>query len=336
MKAIYLKQHAGAKQAFEYREAPMPTCADDEVLIEVSCFGLNYAEIMARNGLYGDAPALPFIPGYEVAGKICAVGNEMNQHLVGKNVIAFTRFGGYAQYTLTKANACLETGTHDAAELCCLAVQYATAWYMADYTTQLRKGDKVLIHAGAGGVGTALIQLCKLAGATIYAIGGNHEKEEYMRNQGADFVLNHQTANYAEVWKDELFDVIFNPVGGSTFKQDKKLLRAGGRLIMYGASERKAGFKFWNGIKFLRKMGFLLPILLVRDSVSLMGVNMIRIADQKPEVLATCLHEVYKLYEAGKIKPHVGARFAFTEIAEAHTFLESRKSIGKVVVMVQK
>lgn len=336
MKAIYLKQHGNAHQAFEYRETSVPTCGDDEVLIEVSCFGLNYAEIMARKGLYGDAPALPFIPGYEVAGKICEVSNRVNQHLVGKNVVAFTRFGGYAQYAITKANACIETGIHDAAEMCCLAVQYATAWYMAVYLTQLREADKVLIHAGAGGVGTALIQLCKLHGARVYAIAGNHEKEEYMRNQGADFVLNHQTANYAEVWKDELFDVIFNPVGGSTFKQDKKLLSAAGRLIMYGASEREAGFKFWNGIKFLRKMGLLLPILLVRDSVSLMGVNMIRIADQKPEVLQTCLKEVYKLYQTGKIKPHVGARFAFNEIAQAHSFLESRKSIGKVVVMVQK
>ncbi|MBL7898106.1 MAG: zinc-binding dehydrogenase [Crocinitomicaceae bacterium] len=338
MKSIFLKKYGQSENAFEIRETKLPVCGDYDVLIDVECFGLNYAEVMARNGLYKAAPPLPCVLGYEVVGKISQTGKEISSSNIGKRVVAFTRFGGYSQQAVTPFNACAEIGEMEAGKATCIAVQFATAYYMAYEMCNIHAGDKVLIHAAAGGVGTALIQLCKLKGAIVYANAGDDKKISYLKSQGADETLNYLKEDYSKVYSSRKikFDVIFNPVAGSTFKKDYLLLDTGGRLVLFGASER-SGKKFGilSTLNFLRKMGLMIPIFLVGKSKSLIGVNMLHIGDDKPETLARCMREVAALVKEGKLHPQVGATFKAEDIAKAHELLESRKSTGKIAVFWQ-
>lgn len=337
MKAAYLVKKGPSQQAFEMREVPVPEPANGEVQIQVECFGLNYADVMARLGLYDAAPKMPCVVGYEVVGVITKIGEGVDANLLNKRVVAFTRFGGYAEYAVTKADACAEIGAMDGGEACAIAVQYATAYYMAIDQINLYPNDKVMIHAGAGGVGTALIQLCKLKDCEVFSNAGSDDKLAYMKKQGADHVMNYRKQDYLKGIQVQIglgqLQATFNPIAGSTFKKDMKLLGAGGKLMLFGGSERSG--KKWgilSTLNFVRKMGLLIPIGLLMGSKSIMGVNMLNIGDQQPHVLRRCMIGVIELVQAGKLKPHVGAKYPATEIAKAHELLESRKSLGKVVV----
>ena len=338
MKAIQLIKKGNAHQAFKIVETDKPVLkSDDDVLIKVEAFGLNYADVMARNGQYREAPPMPSVLGYEVVGTVEGVGAKGDATLLGKRVVAFTRFGGYAEYALTKTFAVTEIDNMDAGTALCIATQYVTAYYMAYHITNLFKGDNVMIHAGAGGVGTALIQLCKLKGCTVFANAGSDEKLDYIRSQGADYTLNYRTQDYvSEIGKilgNKRINCSFNPIAGSTFKKDLQLVGSGGRVVLFGGSEISG--KKWgilSGLNFLRKMGRPLPIALMMRSKSIIGVNMLKIGDNTPHVLEHCLKEVTKLVKSGQLKPHVGASYPATQTADAHELLESRKSIGKVIV----
>lgn len=337
MQAIYLVKNGASRQAFELRTKDTPTPKANEVLVKVEAFGLNYADVMARNGIYREAPPLPSVIGYEVVGNITKVGSNMSADLIGKRVVAFTRFGGYADHAITEEFAFTEIGELDAGAALSIATQFVTAYYMSEECVRLFKGDKVLIHAGAGGVGTALIQLCKRLGCEVFATAGSPEKLEYMRNQGADHVINYRSEDYAEVIKKQLgkerLAVTFNPIAGSTFKKDFSLLGSGGRLVLFGGSERSGKkWGFFSTLNFLRKMGLILPIATMMRSKSVIGVNMLKIGDNRPHVLKRCMKNVSELILKGELKPHVGGRFPADQIVEAHELLESRKSIGKIIV----
>ncbi|MGV6860958.1 MAG: zinc-binding dehydrogenase [Putridiphycobacter sp.] len=338
MKAVYLVKQGESKQAFEIKEVEKPKLVElDDVLIKVEAFGLNYADVMARNGLYREAPPLPCVLGYEVVGVVESVGQNADQNLVGKRVVGFTRFGGYAQYAVSKSFGCVVVDDMPAGKALSIATQYVTAYYMSFVATNLFEGDKVMIHSGAGGVGTALIQLCKLKGCKVFANAGSPEKLTYIKNQGADFAINYRTEDYEveikKVLKKERLDCTFNPIAGSTFKKDFRLIGSGGKVMIFGGAERSG--KKWgifSTLNFVRKMGLVLPIGLMMRSKSIIGVNMLKIGDNKPQLLNRCLVEVTKLIQDQKLNPHVGAEFGVDQIVEAHDLLESRKSMGKIIV----
>ncbi len=337
MKAAVLIKKGSSKDALKIQEVPDVHPTQGQVRIKVECFGLNYADVMARNGLYDAAPKMPCVVGYEVVGIIDEIGQDVPKDMMSKRVVAFTRFGGYAEYAVTSWEACAEIGDMNAGEACAIAVQYATAYYMSWDAVNLHAGDKVMIHAGAGGVGTALIQLCKLKDCTVFANAGSQEKLEYMKSQGADHVINYREKDYAteipKILGDQKLQATFNPIAGSTFKKDLKLLGSGGKLLLFGGSERSG--KKWgilSSLNFVRKMGLMIPIGLVMSSKSVMGVNMLNIGDDEPKILQRCMTEVVKLVLEGKLKPHIGGEFSAENIADAHDLLESRKSIGKIVV----
>lgn len=338
MKAVYLIKQGNAHQAFEIRETEIPKIKlGDDVLIKVEAFGLNYADVMARHGQYREAPPLPSILGYEVVGIIEEVGKDCDQSLIGKRVVCFTRFGGYAEYAITKNFGISIIDDMDAGVALCIATQYVTAYYMTNVVQNLYEGDKVMIHAGAGGVGTALIQLCKLKGCTVFANAGSAEKLDYIRKQGADYAINYRTEDYEteinKVLKDERLDCTFNPIAGSTFKKDFGLIGSAGSVLLFGGSELSG--KKWgilSTLNFVRKMGLILPIGLMMRSKSVIGVNMLKVGDNKPKLLTKCLTEVTELIKDGKLHPHVGGVYSADKIADAHDLLESRKSIGKIIV----
>jgi NADPH2:quinone reductase len=335
--AYYLVRKGLAEHAFELRDHLLGPLAKNEITIEVEAFGLNYADVMARKGMYREAPPLPCVIGYEVVGKIVAIGPSVDPSRLNQRVVAFCRFGGYAKHVNTPDYAAIPIGDLPAEEAMVLCTQGVTAYYMAMYQAPIRPGDNVLIHAAAGGVGTVLIQLAQHQGATVIAKVGDQSKLSLTQTLGAHHSICYTTTDYpSEVRKilnGNKVDAIFNPVGGSTFKQDLALLRPGGRLMLFGGSELGQGkWGILSTLNFLKKMGAMLPIGLLMTSRSVLGVNMLKIADHRPDVMSHCLNEVVKLHAEGIIQPQVGGTFLHTELTNAHALLESGKTTGKLTV----
>lgn len=335
--AFVLIKNGASKDAFRLQEITLNELQDDEVLIESEAFGLNYADVMARRGLYREAPPLPCVIGYEVVGKVIKVGINSNQEWIGKRVVGFTRFGGYAKHAITKLDAIVEIGDTNASEALSLATQGVTAYYMAEYVSPIHKNDHVLIHAAAGGVGSLLIQLAKQKGAIVYAKVGNKDKMQHCLDLGADYAIDYSKADYSlkmkELLNGKALDISYNPVGGSTFKKDMKLLHNTGKIVLFGGSEL-SGSKWGvlSQLNFVRKMGFFTPIILMMKSMSIIGVNMLKVADNRPDVLQECMQKVFSKYEQGILSAVSGGEFEVSEFFTAHDLLESGKSTGKLIV----
>jgi len=338
MKAIFLKKYGESRDAFEIRDAEMPVAGKGEVLIKVHSSGLNFADVMARRGIYHDAPPLPAVLGYDVAGTIEEIGEGVQGLKKGEMVTAMTRFGGYAEYVSTMA-----AGVHsipkgwDSAKATTLTTQACTAVVCAEEALNLYPGDKVLIQAAAGGVGRVLIQLAKHKGCIVFATASTG-KQEYLKEMGVDYPIDYLKEDFSvripEILGKEKLDVVFDNLGGKRYKQALNLLGPGGKIVSYGAADQNKGSKTskWGTIKVGLGFGFHSPIKLVGQSKAMIGVNMLRIADHKPHILKNALQRVIELCDAGIIDPRLDKVFPAEQIADAHDYLESRKSKGKVVI----
>lgn len=338
MKAHVLVRNGAAEKAFELQDRPKPAAKAGQVCIAVECFGLNFADVMARLGLYKDAPPLPAILGYEVVGRIESVGEGVDALKPGQRVVAFTRFSGYAEFAVTDWRAVAPIPEEmDAAKAAALATQYGTAYYCACEMVQLHPGDRVLVQAAAGGVGTALVQLAKRAGCEVFGTAGGAKKLEYLKKLGVDHPIDYRSQDFAEVIQalpgNPKMDVVFDSIGGKTYSKGMRLLNSGGRMVSFGAAQRsgqKGGI--FSSLKLMWDFGIILPVVLIMHSRGAIGVNMLRLADNRPDVLQRVMHKVVELATAGEIDPQVGGRFSASEIGKAHHFLESRESTGKVAV----
>jgi len=337
MKAVVLVKNGNSDVAFEMRDIDKPTPKPNEVLIKVEAFGLNYADVMARLGLYEDCPPLPTVLGYDVIGTIETIGNEVTETKVGDRVVALTRFGGYAEYAVTDARAIAKVPSDMAVGVgTALTTQYGTAYYCAEEMTRIHEGDHVLIQAAAGGVGTALVQLAKHHGATVYGTASTH-KLDYLRELGVDHPIDYRNTDFEtavrKIRGDKGIDVAYDSIGGKHVKKAFKLLGSGGRLVCYGAASMSDTVK--NPLKLLGVafgFGLYSPIQLLKPCKAIIGVNMLRLADDRPEMLKRCLQGVVKYVEQGVLKPTIGGEFSVAQINEAHDLLASRKSMGKIVV----
>lgn len=335
MKAIYIVKYGKADSAFEFRDTPKPVVKPGEVLVRVEGFGLNFADVMARKGMYQDAPPLPSLIGYDVVGIVERVGNLVTNVAEGDRVTALTRFGGYAEYAITDARACVRiSNTLTIPQAVALTTQYCTAYYCAAEMVNLFAGDKVLIHSAAGGVGSALMQYALHRGCEVFATTGSPSKVDLLKKAGAHHVINTANEHFDyyidKETKGEGVDVIFDALGGSYIRQGIKALSAGGRIVCYGAAQMSDSTNLFSKIAVGLQFGIYHPAQFMMTSKSLIGVNMLRIADHKPLVLKRCLENVVTLVEQGVFTPHPGKLFKAEEIAEAHRYLEGRQSIGKV------
>jgi NADPH:quinone reductase-like Zn-dependent oxidoreductase len=336
MKAAVLVRKGDAAKAFEIREVEAPRTKAGEVLIKVEGFGLNFADVMARLGLYADAPPMPSVLGYDVVGRVTVAAPDVTHLQIGDRVTAMTRFGGYAEYVAAQAMGVAKIADNmPVGEATALTTQYCTAYYAAAEMVNLHEGDKVLIHSAAGGVGTALLQYATHKGCEIFATAGSDAKIKMLRDAGVQHPINYMAEDFEAVVKKITggtgVDVIFDAVGGSYMKKGFRSLAAGGRIICYGAAD-VSDKNIFGKIGTLLGFGFYHPIQFMNTSKSLIGVNMLRIADNKPETLKRCLDNVIRLYGQGIFKPAVGGVFPVSKIAEAHALLESRKSTGKITV----
>lgn len=334
--SVILTQYGDPATAFEIREGELPELMDHQLTIDCDYSGLNYADVMARWGLYSPAPKLPCILGYEITGTVIRVGKSADKQWLGKRVLAFTRFGGYASHVnIDSHHALLLDDAVDGAAATALATQYATAYYAVYLKSHILPGDIVLQHAAAGGVGLAIFQMVKNLGGTTVGITGNEEKKKFLLSSGMNHVINRKTEDYVHYCREhfpEGVQWIYNSVAGSTFKKDLNLLSKGGNLLLYGAAERlQHPARNWGTLKFLWKMGVLIPIKLLIESKAIVGVNMLAIGDHRPAILRHCLEEVLGLYRSGVLHPRVKI-FKYTQIAEAHEELETGQSMGKIAI----
>ena len=340
MKAVYLVKKGKASKAFEIRETDIPTLLDHEVLIKVEGFGLNFADVLARLGLYPDAPKMPSILGYDVVGRIESLGKDVEGLEIGDRVTAMTRFGGYAEYAKTDHRGVAKIPEDlDACIGTALPVQGGTAYYMAEEMVNIFPGDRVLVHAAAGGVGSLLCQMCKKKGAYVYGTAGSGEKLKYLESIGVDHPIGYRDSDFFKaIQQNERdsgspgLDVVFDPIGGSSFKKGMKLLSSGGRMVIFGVSALTNAKNILQKLKVASGLGIHSPISFLSSSKSVIGVNMLRIADNKPDVLKRVLQGTVKMADNEIIKPMKGGVFFVDELAQAHEALEKRKTMGKLMI----
>jgi NADPH:quinone reductase-like Zn-dependent oxidoreductase len=338
MQAMFLVRTGDAAQAFERREVPTPEPGPGQVRIAVEGFGLNYADVSARHGLYRDAPPMPSVLGYEVVGRIDALGAGLDSFAIGQRVAALTRFGGYATHALTDARAVVTIPDDlDVGVAAALPTQGSTAYYMAEEMVRLQPGDHVLVHAAAGGVGTLLVQLCKRRGCTVYGTAGSAGKLALLRELGVDHPINYRDVEFgAEIERlrgTGGLDVIFDSIGGTTTRKGMRLLATGGRMVCFGAADHTPGpLQPLRSLRFLLSFGLPHPVMFMLRSRGFIGVNMLRVGDDRPLVLQRCLRAVADLVLSGELRAIVGGRFPVDQLGAAHALLEGRGSTGKIVV----
>lgn len=336
MKAWTLTAHGDPQRVLQLRDHPDPVPAAGEVLIESEGFGLNYADTMAVRGLYRDAPPVPSVLGYETVGRVHAAGADVDPALIGQRVVAITRFGGYAQRAVADHRACaVVPDDMPLGVALALATQGCTAWYAARILCPLRKGERVLVHSAAGGVGQLLVQLALDQGCEVFAVAGGPEKCAYLTGMGVQHVIDRRAGGPYAALRTALggnkLDASFNAVGGSTFKQDLRLLAHGGRLVLYGGAQRGEGGLFGT-LGFVWRMGLVLPIFLMMGSRSLLGVNMLRIGEARPDLLAECLKATVEAHRQGVLRPHVHGEYAAAQLPDALAALAAGHTTGKVAV----
>jgi NADPH:quinone reductase-like Zn-dependent oxidoreductase len=329
MRAVVITSH-GDPSVLRVEERPDPTAGPDQVVVDVRAAGLNFADVMARMGLYPDAPKPPVVVGYEVAGEVTAVGDGVDGVAVGDRVMAGTRFGGHAERVAVAAAGVVPLPEGISfSQGAAIPVNYATAWAGLMTYGNLQPGERVLIHAAAGGVGIAATQVAKRRGA--YVIGtASPGKHNAIRDNGVDEAYGYDLpAGLANV------DVVMDAIGGASFKRSYDLLRPGGRLVAFGASSVVGGEKrnlvkaAPQALRMLR--GFNL-IEQMSASKAVIGLNMLTLWDDRGS-LDEWITPLREMLEDGSLKPVVSDEVPFANAAEAHRILTERRNIGKVVLV---
>jgi synaptic vesicle membrane protein VAT-1 len=328
---------AGPPEVLQVREAPDPQAGANHLRVRVRAAGINFADLMARVGLYPDAPKLPCVVGYEVAGVVDQVGTGVLGFAEGDRVLAMPRFGGYTDTLVVPAAQALPMpAAMSFEEGAALPVVYLTAHHMMFYTGNLHPGAAVLIHSAAGGVGVAAIQLARTRECVILGTA-SPSKHEFLRAQGCAHPID-SGADFAPAVRAVLgergLDLILDAVGAASWKKGYDLLAPCGRLVAFGLSAASSGktrslvhalgqvlrIKRWN------------PLDLMNDNKTISGVNLGHLFG-RPDILAPQLRALSALYEAGQVKPHVDRSFRFEEAAAAHHYIHDRKAKGKVVLL---
>jgi NADPH:quinone reductase-like Zn-dependent oxidoreductase len=336
MRQIWITK-AGPPEVLEVREAPDPQPGDGEVRIRVRAAGINFADLMARVGLYPDAPKLPCVVGYEVSGVIDAIGKGVTRVKVGDRVFGMPRFGGYSDTIVVKeAQAFPMPAAMSFEEGAALPVVYLTAHHMMLFTGNLRPRSRVLIHSAAGGVGLAAIQLAKTRDCEIFGIASK-SKHAFLTERGCQHPIDSDADYVAEIralTNGRGVDLVLDPVGGKSWTEGYALLAPAGRLVAFGLSAAASGKKR----SLLHALGQVVqvkkwsPMKLMDDNKAVEGVNMGHLFGEL-EMLVEQFEALVGLYEAGKIKPHVDRTFTFSEAAAAHHYLHDRKAKGKVLLI---
>jgi len=340
MKAVVFHRACKALQ-LEISDWPTPVPKENEVLIRVRAFGLNFADTSARKGQYMDAPPFPCVVGYEVSGTVASFGSACKGFNLGQKVIGFTNFGGYAEYTVAIMEVVYPLpATWSYADGAAVPVVYVTAYHSFLHTGLIQPGDRVLIHACAGGLGLACLQLAKLYKCEVFGTCGSDAKVKLLQEKGVDHAINYSTQEFdAEVKKitnGQGVDITIDSIGGSYIKRDLSITRAGGRVIGCGGAglSERGLLQLPSLVSNALSMSTLNGIEMLLKAKSVCGVNMKQIADNRPDIVQKCLVESMKLFESGQLTLDKPTEMDWKDIGKAHDLLETRRTTGKIVLII--
>ncbi len=333
MRAVVITKY-GDPSVLKVEERPDPPMAPGHVRVEVRAAGVNFADTMARTGLYADAPKPPMVVGYEVAGTVTEVAPDVTDVAVGARVMAGTRFGGYASQVVVPVAAVVPLADALSFEQgAAIPVNYSTAWAGLIGFGSLQAGERVLIHAAGGGVGIAATQIGKRYGAELHGTA-SPGKHDAIRAQGIA-VAHDYTREGWEQGLENSCDIVLDALGGASFKRSYKLLRAGGRLVAFGASSVQQGEKR-NLLKAAPQALWMLRgfdlIKQMSDSKAVIGLNMLRLWDDRGS-LQPWTDPLAALIEDGTIQPVVSDAIPFDRAPDAHRIIAERRNVGKVVLV---
>jgi NADPH:quinone reductase-like Zn-dependent oxidoreductase len=335
MRQIWITK-AGPPEVLQVREAKDPEAGPGQVRIRVRAAGVNFADLMARVGLYPDAPKIPCVIGYEVSGVVDQVGEGVEGLAEGDRVFGMPKFGGYTDtLVIGREQVVRMPASMSFEEAAATPVVYLTAHHMMLFTGNLREGSHVLIHSAAGGVGLAAIQIAKTRKCVVYGTASKG-KHEFLREHGCDHPIDH-AEDYASVIRgivgDRGLDLVLDPVGGPSWKVGYDLLGPTGRLVAFGLSAAARGktrsllHALWQIVRIKRYS----PAELMSDNKTVSGVNMAHLFNRL-DLLLPQFQELVDMYEKGLIEPRVDKTFSFEDAPKAHHYIHDRKAIGKVVL----
>lgn len=321
----------GGPGVLEVREAPDPVPGPGQVRIRVRAAGLNFADVMAREGVYPDAPKLPAVMGYEVAGEI-----DLPATRAGEKVVAMTHFGGQGELVCVDERMALPLPPGlDFVDGASIPVVWLTAWHMLVEQANVRRGQWVLIHGAAGGVGTAAVQICKKLGAQTIGTA-SASKHERLRGLGLGHAIDYRKDDFLpevlRITNGRGVHVALDPLG--EFKKSFRCLAPTGKLMMYGASAVLPGQRFnpLRALAAVARMPIFHPLKLLPDNKGIFGINIGHLWAET-DLLTGELREILKGFESGEFKAIVDSQFPFAEARRAHERLQSRESFGKVVLV---
>jgi NADPH:quinone reductase-like Zn-dependent oxidoreductase len=330
MKAVVITKHGGPG-VLQVQEQPDPSPGPGQVLIDVAASGVNFADVMARLGLYPDAPDTPCVVGYEVAGTVLEVGEDVEGLSPGQRVFASTKFGGYASQVLPMASEVVALPDELSFEQgAAIPVNYGTAWAGLIGYGNVQPGERVLIHSAGGGVGIAATQIANRAGVEVYgtASPGKHAR-------CLELGLEHAIDYTKPGWERGLpkFDLIMDAVGGASFRRSYNLLRPGGRLVAFGASAVVSGERK-NVVTALRAVARMPRFNLIKqmsESKAVIGLNMLSLWKDRG-TLQPWIAPLREMLDDGTIKPVVAETFSFENTGAAQSMITERRNVGKVVL----
>ncbi len=328
MKAIQITAFGGI-DGLKYVELPVPTPVDDQVLIEVKASGVNFVDVRQRQGTYQRPETkvgslrLPHIPGFQVVGVVKAVGPQGDRSLLEKRVLAMVPDGGYAQYTLARANLTFPLSPSvDDAHMAVLPNQGITAYLALCVSTRVRPGERVLVHAAGGGVGSLGVQIAKILGASqVIATAGTEEKRAFARSLGADVVTDYKkpgwTKEVLEATQGQGVDVLLESIGGEMFHQNFECLAPFGRYVLYGSTSGPGAP--------------LEPRQLMQKAHALIGLY-VPVYLGRPDIVHDGLHFLVNHVTQGHLKTQVDRVLPLKEAGLAHELLEQRRAVGTIIL----
>ena len=337
MKQLVIPRY-GPPEVLTVREALDPPVSAGRVRIRVKAAGINFADLLARQGLYPDAPKPPCVVGYEVAGVVDAVGSGVATPVVGERVMAMTKFGGQSELVVAPPGFVFPLPDDwSFAEGAALPVVYLTAHHMLVRVASARPGETVLVHAAAGGVGLAVAELGRILGLRVLGLS-SPAKHDVLRSYGVEPLDGHDPR-----WPDAVrsvapggVDIVLDGVGGNAWRRGYTLLAPAGRLVCYGVSELSVGLRrnplkvVWKVLRWPR-FG---PLALMSDNRSVAGVNLGHLWDAA-SVLRPQLDALLGYARDGRVRPRVDRAFPLEEAAAAHGYIHERRNIGKVVLTLE-
>jgi NADPH:quinone reductase-like Zn-dependent oxidoreductase len=331
----------GGPDVLRVEERPDPQPGPGEVRVAVKAAGINFADVLARMGLYGDAPKPPCVVGYEFAGDVESLGPGVEGFAVGDRVLGGRRFESYAELAVTTpGNLVPLPDDWSYEEGAALPVVYTTAYAALLRYGSLREGERVLIQAAAGGVGIAATQVAKLSGAGEVFGTASASKHDAIRGFGVDHPIDYSATDFRRevrriTGEKQPLDVVMDAIGGSSFRKGFSLLRAGGRLVCFGASSVSGGERrnIPQALRMLASTPVFHPIPLMQSSRSVIGLNMLTLWDAKGS-LDEYVSPLREWMASGAIRPVVAEAFPLERGGDAHRYMGERRNVGKVVLTV--